>query len=83
MKRVIEGEVVGLTRNTEGYGVTLRSVGIDVELEYQFLDPIQPDDTDEDKYLARKSKITVPYELASAFYVGQHLDLTVEEPEDK
>jgi hypothetical protein len=58
--------VVGVTRNTEGYGKTLRLVGVNVDIEYRFDDP----DPDVDKMIVRKSTITVPYELRSAVTVG-------------
>ena len=72
MKRVIEGEVIGVTRNTEGYGETLRPVGVNVEVEYKFDDP----DEESDKVLARKSTIVLPYELRHAVVLGAFFTMT-------
>ena len=72
MKRVIEGQIVGMSRNSEGYNETLRPVGINIEVEYKFDDP----DEDKDRELVRKSTIVLPHELRHAVVLGAGFTLT-------
>jgi hypothetical protein len=75
MKRRIEGVVVAITRNQEGYGDGARDVGLNLEIEYRIADPIETDKNDEPKRLARKSILVIPYDLRALVTVGDTMVL--------
>jgi hypothetical protein len=70
VKRRIEGVVIAITRNQEGYGDTIRDVGLNLEIEYRIADPTETNGEGEPKRLARKSTIVIPYELRALVTVG-------------
>ncbi len=69
MKRRIEGVVIAITRNQEGYGDNARDVGLNLEIEYRIADP-DPQESKPVKRLARKSTLVIPYDLRALVTVG-------------
>jgi hypothetical protein len=83
VKRRIEGVVIAITRNQEGYrrptlmdyGSTAHDVGLNLEVEYRIADPTETDSEGEPKRLARKSTIVIPYELRALVTIGDTMVL--------
>jgi hypothetical protein len=75
VKRRIEGVVIAITRNQEGYGENARDIGLNLEIEYRVADPSETDSEGEPKRLARKSTIVIPYDLRALVTVGDTMVL--------
>jgi hypothetical protein len=63
--------VIGITRATEGFGDSLRTVGLKAEMEYQVLDEYTGDT------MTRRSSVDLPFSMRSKIGVGDKIQFSV------